>query len=133
MKLKFVTPERVLFEAEIQSVTAMTYDGQITILQHHAALLTILVPGEILIKRGGQVEPLVVSGGFLEVANDEVVILADTAEHIRELDFDRAQKAVELAQSLIREKKYDMREYESLKANLDKQRVRVSAFTKWRK
>lgn len=133
MKLKFVTPQRVLFEAEIDSVSVMTPDGQITVLPNHVALLTVLSPGEIVIKRAGKPEPLVVSGGFLEIAKNEVVILADTAEHVRELDFERAQKAVALAQSLIREKKFDMREYETLKANLDKQRVRVSAFTKWRK
>lgn len=133
MKLKLVTPERVVFESEAQSVTAMTLEGQITVLPHHSSLISVLSPGEIIVRHAKQTEPIVVSGGFLEVANNAVTILADTAEFVHELDIERAKKAVELAQSLIREKKFDVREYETLKTNLDKHRVRVSAFTKWRK
>lgn len=133
MKLKFVTPERVMFEEEVESVSAMTLDGQVTILPHHIALISVLKPGEIVIKSGSAVKPVVVSGGFLEVANNQVTILADTAEHAHEVDLERAQKAIELARALMAEKKFDLREYETLKTNLDKHRVRVSAFTKWRK
>jgi F-type H+-transporting ATPase subunit epsilon len=110
-----------------------TLDGRVEILPHHIALISVLKPGEVLIKHAAQTKPVVVSGGFVEVSNNEVTILADTAEHVHELDLGRAQKAVELAQSLLQEKKYDLREYETLKASMDKHRVRVSAFTKWRK
>lgn len=133
MKLKLVTPERLVFEDEVESVTAMTLDGQVTVLPGHIGLVSVLKPGEIVVKRGETINPVVVSGGFIEVANNQMIILADTAEHVHELDLDRAKKAVELAQSLMTEKKFDLREYETLKGNLDKHRVRVSAFTKWRK
>lgn len=133
MKVRLITPERVLFEDEATSVSMNTLDGRIEVLPHHIALISILQPGELIIKHGNEPKPVVVSGGFVEVSNNEVTILADTAEHVHELDVSRAQKAVELAQSLLQEKKYDMKEYETLKASLDKHRVRISAFTKWRK
>lgn len=129
-----VTPERVLFQDDAVSVTAMTIDGQVTIMPGHIGLISVLAPGEIVLRKNEKDEtPIVVSGGFMEVTETQVTILADTAEHVHELDLDRAKKAVELAQSLMKEKKFDLKEYETLKTNLDKHRVRVSAFTKWRK
>jgi len=129
-----VTPERVLFQDDAISVTAMTIEGQVTIMPGHIGLISVLAPGEIILRKTEKDEtPIVVSGGFMEVTETQVTILADTAEHVHELDLDRAKKAVELAQSLMREKKFDLKEYETLKTNLDKHRVRVSAFTKWRK
>lgn len=129
-----VTPERILFQDDAVSVTAMTMDGQVTILPGHIGLISVLKPGEIVLRKSETDEtPIVVSGGFMEVTKTQVTILADTAEHVHELDLDRAKKAVELAQSLMKEKKFDLKEYETLKTNLDKHRVRVSAFTKWRK
>lgn len=129
-----VTPERVLFQDDAISVTAMTIDGQVTIMPGHIGLISVLAPGEIVLRKSEKDEtPIVVSGGFMEVTETQVTILADTAEHVHELDLDRAKKAVELAQALMKEKKFDLKEYETLKTNLDKHRVRVSAFTKWRK
>ncbi|MBI4122062.1 MAG: ATP synthase F1 subunit epsilon [Parcubacteria group bacterium] len=132
-KLRLVTPERVVLEEDVRGVTAMTLAGQVTILPNHLAMVSVLKPGEIVVHNGHERQPLVVSGGFIEVSHNTVTILADTAEHVHELDFDRAQKAVDLARSLLREKKYDLREYETLRTSLDKHSVRVSAFTKWRK
>lgn len=133
MKLRVVTPERLLFEDDVTGVTADTLMGQITVLPQHIPLVTILKPGEILIRHNGDVKPVVVSGGFLEVGQNDVIILADTAEHVHELNIDRAMKAVELAKSLLTDKKYDLPEYETLKSNLDKHQARVSSFRKWRK
>lgn len=133
MKLRMVTPERVIMEGEVKSISAMTLAGQVMVLPNHIAMVSVLKPGEIIVRNGKDVRPLVVSGGFMEVSQNQVTILADTAEHVKDLDLERAMKAVELAKSLLQEKKYDLREYETLKANLDKHNVRVSAFTKWRK
>lgn len=133
MKLRMVTPERLVFEDEVTAVTANTLMGQITVLPEHIPLVTVLKPGELLIRHNGDVKPLVVSGGFLEVGQNEVIILADTAEHVHELNIERAMKAAELAQSLLKDKQYDLPEYETLKSNLDKHQARVSSFRKWRK
>ncbi|RLC74963.1 MAG: ATP synthase F1 subunit epsilon, partial [Chloroflexi bacterium] len=92
MKLKIVSPERVLFDDEVNEVVMNAKAGQITILPNHVPLVSILVAGDVLIRKyedvsteegsGGVGEiPLVISGGFVEVAQNQVVILADTAEH----------------------------------------------------
>lgn len=133
MQLKVVTPERILHEGEAEELVIDTKSGQITIFPNHQAMVTILKSGEALIRNEGKEEPIVLSGGLLEVAKNKVVVLADTAEHISELDLDRAKKAMELAQKLIVEKKFEANEYEALQANLAKHQARVSAFTKWRK
>ena len=144
IRLKIVSPERVLFDDEVNEVVMNTKQGQITVLPNHVPLISILTPGEVLIRKEADLStqkgstgagdiPLVISGGFVEVVKNQVVILADTAEHIQELDLERAQKAIELAEQLLKDKKFDVKEYESMQYNLKKHRSRVSAFTKWRK
>jgi F-type H+-transporting ATPase subunit epsilon len=133
MQLKVVTPERILHEGEAEELVIETKSGQITVFPNHQAMVTILKAGEALIRNEGKEEPLVLSGGLLEVARNQVVVLADTAEHINELDLERAKKAMELAKKLITEQKFEPHEYEALQANLAKHQARVSAFTKWRK
>ena len=133
MHLKIVSPEQVLYDDEVSEMVIETKSGQITVFPNHQAMVTILTPGEILIRKGGEETPFVISGGLLEVASNQAIVLADTVEHIQALDLERAQEAVELAKRLITEKKFEPHEYERLQASLAKNQARVSAFTKWRK
>lgn len=133
MKLKMVTPERVLFEQEVNRVTASTDLGQITVLPNHLALVTNIWPGEIIIEADGKVTPLVVSGGFLEICDNLVTILADTAEHVDQVNLAEAEEAIKLAGKLLKEKKYDLKEYETLERNLESHKAKVRSFNKWRK
>lgn len=94
MKLKIVTPDRVLLEQDIDSVTVPTQTGEITILKNHIPLVSNLKPGELKFANGNDEQYFAVSGGFVEVRDTgEVVILADTAEFGHEIDPDRAEKA----------------------------------------
>lgn len=94
MKFKIVTPEKVLIEAEVDSVTVPTQTGEITILQNHIPLVSNLVPGELHFSQNGTKTFFAVSGGFIEVReHNEVVVLADTAELGEEIDIDRAERA----------------------------------------
>jgi F-type H+-transporting ATPase subunit epsilon len=133
MRLKVVSPERILFDDEVREFVIDTKSGQITVLPNHIPLVTILKAGEVLIRKEGKETPLVISGGVLELTQKQAVVLADTAEHVSELDVERAQRAVDLAKKLMAEKKFDLYEYETLRANLSKHQARVSAFTKWRR
>lgn len=133
MKLKVVSPEKTLYDDEVNEMVIETKSGQITVFPNHQAMVTILVPGEILIRKDGEETPFVISGGILEVASNQAIVLADTVEHVKELDLDRAQQAVELAQKLITEKKFEPHEYAAMQANLAKHQARVKSFTKWRK
>ncbi len=93
LHVEVVTAERELYNGEANLVSAPGTEGRLGILPRHAALLTTLAPGELRIELNGAEEPLFVSGGFLEVSNDSVTVLADTAEHAEEIDEARAEEA----------------------------------------
>ena len=101
LHVEVVTAERELYNGEADLVSAPSAEGRIGILPQHAPLLTLLIPGELRIKLGGEEEPLFVSGGFLEVFEDTVTILADTAEHAEEIDQARAEAARRRAQERL--------------------------------
>ena len=94
LRVKVVTAEReVLSEDAADMVVAPGAEGVVGILPRHAPLLTTLQPGIIRVKKGGTEDSMVVGGGFLQVARDQVLILADTAERADELDESRADEA----------------------------------------
>ena len=93
LHVEVVTAERELYNGEADILDAPGAEGQIGILPRHEALLTLLSAGPMVIKLRGAEETLFVSGGFLEVANDRVTVLADTAEHADEIDEARAEEA----------------------------------------
>ncbi|MFH1016270.1 MAG: F0F1 ATP synthase subunit epsilon [Chloroflexota bacterium] len=105
IKLDIVTAERSVYSDNVDMVIATGVEGELGILPHHAPLMTILQPGELKIKKGGEEILLVVSGGFLEVRPDHVVVLADAAERAEEIDVLRAQAAREKAREALTRKK----------------------------
>lgn len=102
--MEIVTQERVVYSQDVDMVVAPGIDGVLGILPHHTPLLTSLRPGELKIKRSGQEEFLAVSGGFMEVRPDKVIILAETAEHADEIDLSRAEAARESAEKALKER-----------------------------
>lgn len=125
LKLSITTPEKTLFTDEVDEVTLPTQMGEITVLPHHIAMVSLLAPGELLIKKGNQNIPMAVSGGFIEVRPDKVVVLADTAERSDEIDEQRAEEARQRAQALMKEKRTDSVEYAALAAKLEKEIARL--------
>ena len=101
MHVEVVTAERELYNGEADELIAPGSEGQLGILPRHAALLTTLKAGELRIKLNGAEEPLFVSGGFLEVSNNQATVLADTAEHAEEIDQARAEEARRRAQERL--------------------------------
>ncbi len=101
LHVEVVTAERELYNGEANLVSAPGTEGRMGILPRHAALLTTLAPGELRIELNGANEPLFVSGGFLEVSNNSVTVLADTAEHAEEIDAARAEEARRRAQERL--------------------------------
>jgi F-type H+-transporting ATPase subunit epsilon len=91
----------MLEESDVDMVIAPASEGEVGILPRHAALLATLSPGELRIKRGGEETHMAVSGGFLQVANDRVLVLADSAERAEEIDEARAEQARQRALSLL--------------------------------
>ena len=106
LRVQVVTAEReVLALDDVDMVVAPGSEGVVGILPRHAPLLTTLAPGSIRIKKNGEEDELAVGGGFLQVANDRVLILADAAERAEELDAARAEEARQRAQQALDEAK----------------------------
>lgn len=108
MHVEVVTAERELYSGEADVVIAPGSEGELGILPRHAALLTTLKVGQLLIRLGGAEESLFVSGGFLEVSNNSVTVLAETAERAEEIDQARAEAARRRAQEHLQQAQSDV-------------------------
>jgi F-type H+-transporting ATPase subunit epsilon len=124
MHVEVVTAERELYSGEADSVLAPGSEGQLGILPRHAALLTTLKVGELLIRLGGAEEPFFVSGGFMEVSNNTVTVLAETAERAEEIDQARAEAARRRAQERLLQAQSDVERAE-MEAALERALVRL--------
>ena len=107
-RLEVVTAERMVFADDVNGIVAWGVEGQLGILPHHAPLMTMLQPGDLVIKRDNEEEYLALSGGFLEVRPDKVIILADACEHAEEIDIARAEAAKCRAEETLKERPTDV-------------------------
>jgi F-type H+-transporting ATPase subunit epsilon len=101
IKLEIVTAERIVFTDDVDMVIAPGKDGDLGILPHHAALMTVLNAGDLIARKAGQDYTMAISGGFLEVRADRVIVLADAAERAEEIDIKRAEEAKKRAQEAL--------------------------------
>lgn len=138
IKLKIITPEKLVLEEEADQVSLPTNLGEITILPEHIPLIANLASGDIVALVAGEYVPMAVVGGFVEVKNDEknetnVVVLADFAEHVSELGEEAIEKAKAQAEEL--KKKMEDKEhvdYEHFAAELERSLTRVKIADKWK-
>jgi F-type H+-transporting ATPase subunit epsilon len=103
LQLEIVTPERRAFTDEVDMVVVPGIEGQLGILPHHTPLISALGTGELKIKQAGSEQVMLISGGFVEVRADKVVIMADVAEHSDEIDEARAVEARRQAEAELQE------------------------------
>lgn len=103
--LEIATPEKIVYQNEVDEVIVPTINGQITILPNHINLLTKIEPGELTIKKGKATEFLAITGGFLEVVKNKITILADYAVHSEEIEAAKALEAQKRAQELMKQAK----------------------------
>ena len=125
MQLQIITAEREVFSGEVDALVAPGVAGQLGILPNHAPLMTVLQPGELLVRTGGDESYLALSGGYLEVLGNLVIVLADAAEDVDEIDEARAQEALARAQERIASRETDI-ELEQAVASLRRAQVRVT-------
>ena len=104
LKLDIVTAERIVYSDDVDALIAPGAEGQLGILPHHAPLMTILQAGELLVRKGNDEDILAISGGFLEVRPDRVIVLADSAERAEEIDMERAESARKRAEQRLIDK-----------------------------
>jgi F-type H+-transporting ATPase subunit epsilon len=102
LSVEIVTNERIVYsETDVDMVSAPGSEGVLGILPNHAPLVTPLSAGELRIKKGGSEETMVVFGGFMEVLPDKVIVLADAAEKVEEIDVARAEAARKRAEEAM--------------------------------
>jgi len=101
LRLEIVTPEKRIIDADVDAVTVPTASGEVGILPAHAPLVSALKPGVLAYSMKGSNERLAVSGGFVEVNNDRVAVLVDSAESADEIDASRARAERETAEKAL--------------------------------
>lgn len=102
LAFELVTADRVVVQEEnVDMVVAPGTDGELGILPRHVPLITTLQPGELRVKQGGSETSILVSGGFMEVTPEKVLVLADAAERSEEIDLARAEEARRRAQERL--------------------------------
>lgn len=105
LQLEIVSPERRAYTDEVDMVVVPGIDGQLGILPHHTPLISALGIGELRIQKGGTEQSMLISGGFVEVRPDKVIVMADLAEHSAEIDEARAAEARKQAEAELEEAK----------------------------
>ncbi len=127
LHLTIVTAERTLLSEDgIELVSAPGVKGRLGILPSHTPLLTTLEPGDLYFRRGSEEVHVAVSGGFLQVDENRVVVLADTAERADEIEEARAEEARRRAEALLRQReKLSREELLRAEASLRKAIVRL--------
>ena len=125
LTVDIVTAERlVLSEEGIDEVVAPGIEGELTVLPMHAPLLTMIKPGVMRIKRGNDETDMAITGGFLEVRDDRVTILADAAERAEEIDVARAEEARRRAEQQLERREADV-DLARVSAELQKALIRL--------
>ena len=138
LKLKIVTPERLILEEMVDQVSVPTTEGEITILPEHIPLIAGLASGDVVAFANGEHVPMAVVGGFLEVKNNEegnteVAILADFAEHVSEISDTAIEKAKARAEELRKQmENKEHVDFEHFEAELERSLNRVKIADKWR-
>ncbi len=138
LKLKIVTPERLILEEMVDQVSIPTTEGEITVLPGHISLITGVKAGDVVGVVNGEHVPLAVVGGFVEVkqtkeGTTEVAVLADFAEHVSELSDDKINQAKVRSEELKKQMENKQHvDFEHFEAELERSLTRVKIADKWR-
>jgi F-type H+-transporting ATPase subunit epsilon len=103
LQCDIITQERTVFSDMVDSVNLPGTEGRMGVLPNHSPLLSTLDFGEVIVRKSGQEEYFAIGGGFVEVQPDHIIILADSAEQADEIDLERAERARQQAEQVMRE------------------------------
>jgi F-type H+-transporting ATPase subunit epsilon len=123
--LEIVTPERLAYSDEVDSVVLPGSEGELGVLPHHAPLVTTLGAGELRIRKGGQEETFAVFGGFLQVRPDKVVVMAESADLSAEIDLEKAREARAAAEKALESGFHEAADLSAARAALQQALLRI--------
>lgn len=108
LHFQVITPEKTLIDTDVDEAIIPTTTGELTILPHHVPLLTQVAPGIVTIKTHGKEETFAIDGGFIEITEKSVTILADFATSARDVSAAKAEEAKKAAEKAMKEKRSDV-------------------------
>jgi F-type H+-transporting ATPase subunit epsilon len=126
LNLEIVTPEKRVLSETVDSVTIPTTNGEVGILQNHSPLISSLKAGVLSYTKGGAVERMVIAGGFVEVSQNKVSILADTAETAGDINFESARTDRDAAERELNAFKGSIEESAAQRERLERAQARLS-------
>jgi F-type H+-transporting ATPase subunit epsilon len=125
LKLELVTPYKHVLSREVDDITAPGAIGELGILPGHTPLLTTLRIGELIYRQGGEAFHVAVNWGYVEVENDRVTVLVETAETADEIDLQRAKAALGRAEEAIKKLSPEDKEFIAMQAALERAMIRI--------
>lgn len=132
---KIATPDRVVYENDVNQVTIPTKAGEITVLANHIPMVSVVKSGELRISANGEILPHYVAGGTLEIRSDNtMVLLADVSERVEDIDVAAAEDAYARAREAMERKDtvsdVDFAKFQGI---MDRELARMNVAKKWRK
>ena len=125
LQLEIVTPEKLAYQDEVDSVVLPGSEGELGVLPHHAPLVSTLGAGELRLRKGGTEESFAIVGGFLQVLPDKVVVMAETADMASEIDLERAQEARRQAEQALEGGSVEGADLAAARASLQAALIRI--------
>jgi F-type H+-transporting ATPase subunit epsilon len=126
-RLRIVSPERLLLDEEVEEVIAPGAAGEFGVLPDHITFLTVLAPGRLVYRVGNQRHVVAIFGGYAEVVDNVMTVLADGVEPARQIDLEAARRAQQEAEGALAALDVDAPEYAVARRALDRQTARVAA------
>ena len=126
LRLEIVTPDKLVLNENVDYVGAPGYNGEFGVLPNHIAFLSALQIGNLYYNKGGKAHYVFLSGGFADVSNNKITILAESAEKAEEIDLERARKAKERAEARLAQQKEKI-DYARAQAALSRAMARLKA------
>ena len=127
-----ITPDGTIFEGDVDAISLPTPDGEITVLPHHIPLISIVVPGTIVVRQGRDEKVFAVSQGVIEVDGKTIRILADTADRAEELQEAAVEAAKSRAETLRAEKRHDAEGFAEATGIMERELARLQTIRRMR-
>lgn len=125
LKLEMVTPYKQVLSEEVDEIVMPGQMGELGILPGHTPLLTTLKVGEFTYRKGGSSFHVAVNWGYVEVEDDTVIVLAETAEPADEIDMARAKAALGRAEEALKKLDPEDKDYRTMEAALERALIRI--------
>src|ERR1041385_4840793 len=127
IQLEIVTPEKIIYQGEVEEIVINTADGEIGVLPLHVNLMTKVLPGELTLKISGKNQYMAITGGFLQVNTHNnmtnVSLLADYAVRAEEIEVSKALEAQKRAEEILKKKESGITEQDFANAQADLRRA----------